>query len=57
MKNWQLMEIILKKPLEDIVDIVTGKWKCGICKDKQKYFSQEAINEALKEKINDRNEE
>lgn len=50
MKNWQLMEIILKKPLEEIVDIVTGKWKCGICKDKQKYFSKESIINALKEK-------
>lgn len=48
------MEIILKKPLEEIVDIVTGKWKCGICKDKQKYFSQESIHQALKEKHEER---
>ena len=53
MKNWQIMEIILKKPLEEIVDVITGKWKCGICKDKQKYFSKESIYQALKEKQED----
>lgn len=54
MKNWQLMEAVLKKPLEEIVDLVTGKWKCGICKDKQKFFSKEAITEALREKKEER---
>ena len=50
MKNWKIIEMILKKPLEEIVDITTGKFKCGVCKNKQKYFSEKAIYEALKEK-------
>ena len=50
METWKLIEIILKKPLEQIVDLATGDWKCGICKDKKKYFSKDSIVDALKEK-------
>lgn len=50
MTNWEMLELILKKPLEDIVDIVTGKWKCGMCETKKKFISEEKVHEALKEK-------
>lgn len=50
MKNWELIELILKKPLEQIIDLATGNWKCGMCKEKRNYFSKEAIKEALEEK-------
>ena len=53
MKTWELLEMVLKKPLEEVVDLVTGEWKCGFCKDKKKYFSKEKLLEAAKEKAND----
>lgn len=53
LKNWELIELILKKPLEQIIDLATGDWKCGICKDKKKFFSKEAVEGALKEKTID----
>lgn len=42
--------MVLKKPLEEIVDLATGNWKCGFCEGKKKYFEKEKILEALKEK-------
>lgn len=50
MKNWELLEFILKKPLEEIIDLATGAWKCGMCKEKRKYFSKDVILKAAKEK-------
>lgn len=50
MKDWQLFEKILKKPLEQIVDLVTGNWKSGLCKDKKKFFDKDVLLKALKEK-------
>lgn len=50
MKNWQLFEQILKKPLEEIVDLITGNWKNGLCKEKKKYFDKESLLKALQEK-------
>ncbi len=51
MKTWEIIETVLKKPLEEIVDITTGNWKCSVCKSKKKYFSKESILSALKEKL------
>lgn len=48
--GWKIIEIILRKPLEEIIDVVTGEWKCAPCKAKQKYISKDAVLEALKEK-------
>ena len=50
MKNWQLFEQILKKPLEEIVDLITGNWKNSLCKEKKKYFDKEILLKALQEK-------
>lgn len=50
MKTWQIVEIIFKKPLEQIIDISTGKWLCEPCKSKKQYISKEAVLEAAKEK-------
>lgn len=49
---WKIIEEIFKKPIEEIIDIATGEFKknCGLCKEKQKYFSKEAIKKALEEK-------
>lgn len=52
--KWEFLEIILKKPLEEIIDIA-GNWKCKPCNDKLKYISKDSIYEALKEKINSKN--
>ncbi|MGL5713241.1 MAG: hypothetical protein ACRCX2_09495 [Paraclostridium sp.] len=51
METWKVLEQILGKPLETIVDVVSGRWLCGICPDKQKFFSKEAILKATKEKL------
>ena len=29
MKDWELFEVVLKKPLQDIIDLATGNWKKG----------------------------
>lgn len=50
MKNWELVEEILRKPLESIIDITTGNWKCKPCNDKLKYINEDFIKEAAKEK-------
>ena len=55
MLDWELFEKILKKPLQELVDLVTGDWKKGICKDKKKFFDKEALLKALREKINGKN--
>ena len=55
MLDWELLEKILKKPLQEIVDLATGDWKKGICKDKKKFFDKETILKALREKINGKN--
>lgn len=55
MKDWEFFEKILKKPLEQIVDLLTMNWKKGLCKDKQKYFDKEVLLKALKEKNNEKN--
>jgi hypothetical protein len=55
LKDWEFFEKILKKPLEQIVDLLTMNWKKGLCKDKQKYFDKEVLLKALKEKNNEKN--
>lgn len=50
MKNWELVEEILRKPLESIIDITTGNWKCKPCNDKLKFISEDFIKNAAKEK-------
>lgn len=50
METWKIIEIIFNKEIEKIIDVATGKWICGTCKDKKKYFSKEAVLEAAKEK-------
>ncbi|EFE86037.1 hypothetical protein FUSPEROL_02078 [Fusobacterium periodonticum ATCC 33693] len=55
MLDWELFEKILKKPLQEIIDLTTGDWKKGICKDKKKFFDKEALLRALREKINGKN--
>lgn len=50
MKAWELIEIMFKKPIEQIIDITTGKWLCEPCKAKKQYISKEAVLEAAKEK-------
>ena len=42
MKTWEIIETVLKKPLEEMVDITTGNWKCSVCKSKKKYFSKDS---------------
>lgn len=51
MNNWEFFEHILKKPLQELVDLTTGDWKKNVCKDKQKFFDKDALLNALKEKI------
>lgn len=50
MKNWELVEEIFRKPLEGIIDITTGNWKCKPCETKLKYVSEDFIKTAAKEK-------
>jgi|GEM_PF-1235190 len=50
MKNWELVEEILRKPLESVIDIATGNWKCKPCNDKLKYINEDFIIKAAKEK-------
>lgn len=50
METWQILEQILNKPLEKIVDVISGNWLCGICPGKQKFFSKEAILKAARDK-------
>ena len=52
--KWEFLEIILKKSLEEIIDIA-GNWKCKPCNDKLKNIGKDSIYEALKEKINSKN--
>lgn len=51
METWKILEQILNKPLETIVDVVSGNWLCGLCPGKQKFFSKEAILNAAKDKL------
>lgn len=55
MKDWEFFEKILKKPLEQIVDVITRNWKNGLCKDKKKFFDKEVLLKALEEKNNGKN--
>ncbi|MGL5714442.1 MAG: hypothetical protein ACRCX2_15595 [Paraclostridium sp.] len=55
METWKIIEIVLKKPIEQIVDVITGKWLCEPCKTKKIYFSKEAILNAALEKKNSSN--
>ncbi|MGL4997395.1 MAG: hypothetical protein ACRC5T_00170 [Cetobacterium sp.] len=48
--TWKIMEMILKKPLEDVIDLITGNWNVKFCAEKRKFFSKEALIEAAKEK-------
>jgi hypothetical protein len=57
METWRIIETILKKPIEQIVDIATGKWVCEPCEDKKIFFSLEAILEAAKEKFKTKGEQ
>lgn len=51
MKDWELFEVVLKKPLQDIIDLATGNWKKGLCEDKKNFFDKDILFKALKEKI------
>lgn len=52
-KEWEILEQIFKKPLEQIIDIATGHWSCGVCQ-KKNFFSEKSVFEALKDKIKDK---
>lgn len=54
MKNWELVEAILRKPLENVIDITTGNWKCKPCNSKLKYINENFIKDAAKEKMEER---
>ena len=51
METWKVLETILGKPLETIVDVVSGKWLCGICPDKQKFWNKDVLLKAAKDKL------
>ncbi|AVQ21349.1 Phage protein [Fusobacterium necrophorum subsp. funduliforme] len=48
-----IVKIAFQKNLEDLVDLTTGNWKCGTCKEKAKFLDKELILKALKEKENE----
>lgn len=50
MKDWEMFEYLLKKPLQEIIDYATGDWKKGVCKDKKNFFDKDVLFKALKEK-------
>lgn len=54
-----IVKIAFQKNLEDLVDLTTGNWKCGVCKSKSKFIDKDMVWKALKEKygeINKRND-
>lgn len=57
METWKVLETILGKPLETIVDVVSGNWLCGICPDKKRFFSKDAILDAARQKMGLKKEE
>ncbi|MGL4645322.1 MAG: hypothetical protein ACRCVH_13435 [Vagococcus fluvialis] len=54
METWKVLETILGKPLETIVDVVSGKWLCGICPDKQKFWNKDVLIKAAKDKLKEK---